>query len=321
MLRRRTCPGFDGRKHKVIKPDNEEHDEAIMEASADVADTPTLVSPESSAVKVSRSPSPSSQNSVEPKTQSSSIPFYRSVSSASTATLMSTRSSPFQGHEDSSEGQGKPGTSHLQIVAQISRDLNEICSDLSSKKGARRGVAGLDMCFGLDKSELHYSKIKCDLLTYDDEFDFEEEEEAKAVVVKAAASSAAKVDITPPSSNEAVIASITNACYEGRMSNAACSHHERQVSSNILRFLLTVHPQDPSLCSKLSTYLEQHPVLQHEFHLYSKALDGFDLKRDWVTFALNQARSVVSGVHTSKLLGKMSEDGLQAIQRCFTLWF
>ena len=290
-------------------------------ATKPIETTSTIVSPES-AVKVSRSPSPSSQASEEPKIESNGIPFYRSVSSASTESLATTWSSSFQGQELSGE-QLEDCVAHLQTVAQVSRDLNLVCSHLSTNKAMRRGIATTDVCFGLDKSEVHYSKIKCDLLTYDDDV-LDNEVEERAVLAKPHDMSVPpneSENFPPLSTEEAVIASIINACYDGRLFNATSNKEERQVSSNVLKFLLTTHPRDEMLQDKIASHLKSHPKLEQEFHAYSQVLDGSDLERDYITFALNAVLPLMHATYHANNCVGLSENGVNVMQQCFAMWF
>lgn len=316
-LRRRTCPGFDGRKQKIarVAVDDEEAMETASTATAHsggittrnstasspAATTSTLVTPESSVVKVSRSPSPSSQISVESKPN---IPFYRSIS----ASTVDTRSS-FHQEDTLSTEQLQDRAVHLRIVAQVSRDLNGICVDMSTKKQGQRGAVA--EVFGLEKNEMHYSKIKCDLLTYDDEivYDYEDEMEAAVIASGPKQTNDFTPDVTPATSSEAIIASIIDACHKDVI--------DRDVSSRVIRFLLTAHPQDPNLGSKITSILH-HAVLRQEFNAYSKALGGSDLQRSWVNFALNKVCSLVTDISANNNLTK---EDMDAVQRCRELWF
>jgi len=320
-LRRKTCPRFDGSKLKNQHLSTDE-DDRDMETKATAVATPmqttsSLVSPESS-VKVSRSPSPDSP--VEP----TNVPFRQhNISSAGisamTASLISTASTASQDQEDAFSEEQSRKRAHLRIVAQVSRDLNVICSDLSSKKTSYRGIGiDVDTCFGFDKSDVHYSKNKCNFLSYDDDAFVEEE---GVEYVQRTADSPRDQDVKPPASNEASITSITNACYEGRLFNASIAQHERHVSSIVLRFLLCTHPEEPDLQCKISSHLKAHPVLQREFHAYSQALDGFDMKHDWISFALNRVRFAVAAMTPHQSNDQVSEDELQAMLRCKDLWF
>lgn len=294
-------------------------------AATPMRTTSSLVSPESS-VKVSRSPSPDTRNSHVPKVEPNNVPFYRhNVSSASTsamtASLVSSASSALQDQEDDfSEEQSRKRVAHLRVVAQVSRDLNGICSDLSLKKTSYGGMGvEVNACFGFDKSDVHYSTNKCNFLSYDDD-GFGDEEGVKCVQ-PAADSPKRDLDVKPPASNEASITSITNACYEGRLFNANIAQHERHISSIVLRFLLCTHPEEPDLQCKITSHLETYPDLQQEFCAYSQALDGFDMKHDWISFALNKVRFVVTAMSPNQSNDQVSEDGLQAILRCKDLWF
>lgn len=324
-LRRRTCPGFDGRKQKGNRTVDDANQGIFPETSTDPAakTSSIIVSPES-AVKVSRSPSPSSQVSVEPKIESNGIPFYRSISSTSTESLATAWSSSFQSKETELSGeQFENCVTHLQTVAQVSRDLNLVCSKLSSSKAMFRGVATNDVCFGLDKSAVHYSKIKCDLLTYDDEV-FDEEEEERAVLAKpfvSAPPNDCEDSLTPTGTEKAVIDSIIDACYDGRLFNAADDEKERQVSSNILKFLLTTYPRDEMLQDKIAAHLRSHPILEQKFHAYTQVLDGSDSERDYITFALNVVRPILHTNFQVDNCTALSENVANVIQKCIARWF
>eukprot|EP00804_Cyclotella_cryptica_P029099 CCRYP_005285-RA/>CCRYP_005285-RA protein AED:0.31 eAED:0.31 QI:412/0.33/0.25/1/0/0.25/4/0/258 len=175
-LRRRTCPGFDGRKQKMQArssavstsyDDQEEEEDLLHDGVMDTAGGASIVSPESIAgAKVSRSPSPSSSS--------------HSVNSTSDDEVLG----------ELTEEEIEERQAHLHAVAEVSRDLDVICSDLAATCSSHkthhrgrgrnaRGIYGGNNTansafvarFGLDKSEMHYSRIKCDLLTYDDEDD------------------------------------------------------------------------------------------------------------------------------------------------------
>jgi hypothetical protein len=318
-LRRRTCPGFDGRKQRIHRSSTGEEQnvmEAPLTSSATVspAATTNLVSP-GSVAKVSRSPSPSSQNSVERKMVTSNIPFYRSVSSASS--IETPDRSPFHRHDKVSHEHNQDCTAHLQIVSQVSRDLNGICSDLSSKRGQRRGM---DMCFGLDKPEVHYSKIKCDLLTYDDEFGQKDQE--RVVFEKSTMPSLPRerFDLTPPSADEAIAISITSAlCQQNTFNLGSNASREKDVPFAILMFLLTTHPQDPNILSKIHAELICNPSLREEFHAYSQALDGTDLKQVWCNFARNEVHPLMKSTFYNYKV--MSEEKMNVFHKCYALWF
>lgn len=273
-------------------------------ASSPAATTSTLVTPESSVVKISRSPSPSSDATVESKPN---FPFYQSVG----ASIIDTRSSlHHEGCMTVEELQDR--AVHLHTVSRVSRELNAICVNLSTKKQGRRGVLG-ETLFGFEKSEMHYSKIKCDLLTYDDEIGHDYEGHMEAVLAKPAPSIATSERcITPSTFNEAIVASLTNTSLRGVM------QAERAVYSKLVRFFLTTHPQDKWLDAKIRNMLHD-AVLREKFHAYSKALDGGDLKRSWVTFALNQVGSLMHGIFVAN--DHFTKEEMNAVQRCKELWF
>jgi hypothetical protein len=355
-LRRRTCPGFDGRKQRIQRNvatadfDDETTETASTAtstsgvatrstgATSPAAVTTAIVTPESSVVKVSRSPSPSSSQASaatevleKPRMMNcNNVSYFRSVSASSS---IDTRSSSNHLNFHYQENHLTPEqlhdrAIHSQIVSQVSRDLNEIIGDYFSstkKQGRLRGEVQA-MQFGFDKSETHYSKVKCDLLTYDDEMFLDEKEDD--VVVWAVEHDAAAtvgtvcdtVEITPPTSNNALIASLINAlCRQGEATS-------REFHSKIVHFLLTAHPQDVNLESKITALLH-NTELRQEFHAYLHVLGGHtntDLKRDWVTFALNQVHSLLIGICTGSSGGSdglLTEEELEVVKKCQEIWF
>jgi hypothetical protein len=93
-----------------------------------------------------------------------------------------------------------------------------------------------------------------------------------------------------------------------------------------LHFLLTAHPQDVNLESKITALLH-NPELRQEFHAYLLVLGGHtntDLKRDWVTFALNQVHSLLIGICTDSSSGSgglLTEEELEVVKKCQEIWF
>ena len=190
---------------------------------------------------------------------------------------------------------------------------------------------------------MHYSRIKCDLLTYDDEDDVIFEDRKSVIPHKDNRSSGLsdpktkmtkeEVDFTPPSQDDETITSIVNACREGCLLNSTSSSMERSISSNVLRFFLSTHPQDPHICAKTVTHLKRSPHLCEEFNAYCRALDRVvsvseDLTRDWLTFSFNQIRHIVIAISRFDSIEALAVEGaelstieFQAIQRCYDLWF
>jgi hypothetical protein len=354
-LRRRTCPGFDGRKHRFQRTVSaaDDDDEAVETAStatstsgvvtrstgatSPAAVATTIVTPESSVVKVSRSPSPSSSQASsedleKPKMMNSSssnnISGYRSVFGSSS---IDTRSSahhlnPYYQESNLTREELEDRAIHSQIVSQVSRDLNYIIGDYFSstkKQGRLRGEVQ-SVQFGFDKSEMHYSKVKCDLITYDDEIMYEKENDDAVVwaMEHAAAGPVVTVceivDRTPSTSNNALVDSLVNAlCRKGEATS-------REIQSKIVQFLLTVHPQDVNLESKITALLH-HTGLRQEFHAYLQVLGGHtntDLKRDWVTFALNQVHPLLIGTCEGSSSDEMfSKEELDVVKKCREIWF
>eukprot|EP00804_Cyclotella_cryptica_P026569 CCRYP_020449-RA/>CCRYP_020449-RA protein AED:0.12 eAED:0.12 QI:270/1/1/1/1/1/2/312/526 len=404
-LRRRTCPGFDGRKQKMQArssavstsyDDQEEEEDLLHDGVMDTAGGASIVSPESIAgAKVSRSPSPSSSShsvnsehlpssnalvrhasfkSVTSEVENSLVKdgfinsFYRTVSSASCDRPIASSSTHISGTSDDevlgelTEEEIEERQAHLHAVAEVSRDLDVICSDLAATCSSHkthhrgrgrnaRGIYGGNNTansafvarFGLDKSEMHYSRIKCDLLTYDDEDDVLFQD-GKTVISQADKClpglsdpnmnfAKEEVDFTPPSQDDEIITSITNACREGCLLNSSSSSMERSISSSVLRFFLSTHPQDPHICGKIVTHLKSYPNLCEEFNAYCKALDrgisvSEDLTRDWFTYSSNQIRHIVPAIRSfgstdalAAVGAELSGIEFQTIKRCCDLWF
>ncbi|KAL3764731.1 hypothetical protein ACHAWO_008726 [Cyclotella atomus] len=294
-LRRRTCPGFDGRKQRIQRNvatadfDDETTETASTAtstsgvvtrstgATSPAAVTTTIVTPESSVVKVSRSPSPSSSQASaatevleKPRMMNcNNVSYFRSVSASSS---IDTRSSSNHLNFHYQENHLTPEQLHDRAypLSNFSRDLNEIIGDYFSstkKQGRLRGEVQA-MQFGFDKSETHYSKVKCDLLTYDDEMFLDEKEDDVSRSGLCRNDDAAAtvgtvcdtVEITPPTSNNALIASLINAlCRQGEATS-------REFHSKIVHFLLTAHPQDVNLESKITALLH-NTELRQEFHV------------------------------------------------------
>lgn len=403
-LRRRTCPGFDGRKQKMQArssalstsyDDQEEEEDLLQDSLMGTGGTASIVSPESIAgAKVSRSPSPSSSshsvNSEQLPCSNASVrratfksvaseagnalindgvsnSIYRTVSSASCDRPIS----PSSGHVSSAcddevlgeltEEELEDRQAHLDAMVEVSRELDVICSDLAATctshkthRGRGRNARGIYggtnpsnsafvACFGLNKSEMHYSRIKCDLLTYDDEDDAIFEDGKSVILHKVKSSSGLSdpktkstkevVDFSPPSQDDETITSIVNACREGCLLNSSSSSLERSLSSNVLRFFLSTHPQDPHIYAKTVTHLKSSPYLCEEFNAYCRALDrgmsvSEDLTRDWLTFSFNQIRHTVITISRFDSIEALAVEGaalssieFQAIRRCHDMWF
>lgn len=407
-LRRRTCPGVDGRISKRNGGPNLDRDgfaspslyEGSVSASSGGVDM--MVSTRAGA-KVSRSPSPSSSYSADSYRQpvgrgsvrsaplqsmvseEESSPmeektsFHRSVSSGDSSsfaaidrTIRSTYvlrdvSNNNEYHEENisdADNEVQENRDHMDVVAEVSRDLNEICYDLNSTQKPRgrggRGLGGDVYAFGFEKPEKHYSQIKCDLFTYDYEdcFVAEEAEEiarsqkvdtaVKSNVTKARRTSlvqaeatevAERVDLSPPTHDNAVILSLTTSCKDGTLVNSTSNTTNRCTASSVLEFCLSNHLEDVALGTKIVTHLRNNPTLGDEFEAYRKALDRGgalynasleDLKRDWKTFSLNYIHDLLLAVrhHTGDTSDKVTSGGVElspdereAIRRCSEVWF
>jgi hypothetical protein len=341
--------------------DDEDEDEEFAQDS--IADATPVVSPGSiPGAKVSRSPSPSSlSNSAhsEHAKGSARLVTLRSVDSEA-ETIISDAISKSLYHTVSTASFDRPSFraglcdddvfgklteeeleehhSQLYAVAEVSRDLDMICADLSSSSSQKRGRgAAVVACFGLSKPEFHYSKIKCDLLTYDDEDDviFEggNEEillEEKNVSTGGHIEEGVEVlDLTPPSQDERMVEFLTNACREGSLFNSSSNSIERSVSSKALRFFLTTHPEDPQIHAKIVAHLNSYPFVCDEFNVYCKALGRGtyvteDLKQDWITFSSNQIRHMMMAVCSYDSVDppvNLFGIELEAMKRCYDLWF
>eukprot|EP00804_Cyclotella_cryptica_P008833 CCRYP_013072-RA/>CCRYP_013072-RA protein AED:0.24 eAED:0.24 QI:395/0.33/0.25/1/0.33/0/4/0/413 len=333
-LRRRTCPGFDGRKQKMQArssavstsyDDQEEEEDLLHDGVMDTAGGASIVSP-----SLSRGQS---------KPIAISIFIF-----------------PLGKHfGELTEEEIEERQAHLHAVAEVSRDLDVICSDLaatcSSHKthhrgrgrnargiygGNNTGNSAFVACFGLDKSEMHYSRIKCDLLTYDDEDDVIFQD-GKTVISQADKClpglsdpnmnfAKEEVDFTPPSQDDEIITSITNACREGCLLNSSSSSMERSISSSVLRFFLSTHPQDPHICGKIITHLKSYPNLCEEFNAYCKALDrGISVSEDLTARLIRHIVPAIRSFGSTDALAavgaELSGIEFQTIERCCDLWF
>ena len=258
----------------------------------------------------------------------------------------STSSSSTNTRKKYSEKEFRDRKDHLNVVAEVSRRLNEICSDYiassnSTRKHRGRGRSrgrpaangsggncggsgangGTTLAFGLEKSSKYYSLTKCDLFTYDDEEDGLEEHENTAETNKKERHTNAicltssplkqplQMEISPPTQDQFMIDSITRACLVDNLSNNA-NKLERIVSTAILAFCLSTHPQDPDLSPKIVSHLKKCPLLAEEFENYCKALSRgvpgsphSSLMRMWVavtmeTHPLGQSQGNVSHAKT-----------------------
>ncbi|KAL3799766.1 hypothetical protein HJC23_010416 [Cyclotella cryptica] len=348
-LRRRTCPGFDGRKQKMQArssavstsyDDQEEEEDLLHDGVMDTAGGASIVSPESIAgAKVSRSPSPSSSShSVNSEHLPSSNALVRHASFKSVTSEVENslvkdgfinsfyRTSDDEVLGELTEEEIEERQAHLHAVAEVSRDLDVICSDLAATCSSHkthhrgrgrnaRGIYGGNNTansafvarFGLDKSEMHYSRIKCDLLTYDDEDDVYFRME-KQLFPRQIRRSRLYSSVSRRRDNY-----ITNACRKDVFS-IQCSE-----------VFLSTHPQDPHICGKIVTHLKSYPNLCEEFNAYCKALDrGISVSEDHTRLIRHIVPAIRSFGSTDALAAvgaELSGIEFQTIKRCCDLWF
>lgn len=311
-----------------------------------------------SSYQSSTDPFRADENSVEELNQSLLADLPRKCTEAAAAAAVSSDneddfsaySSPLT-RKRYARGKNHEQQDHVLAVLEVSRDLNGICSDynasISSVKPRGRGGRGasgnsqISPVFGLDKPYDHYYGAgKCDLFTYDCEDGFvvneddrgcTKEETIDEEVVGLAYDSPQDVSNTeptvkppPPSPCPVVTQSLAHACLEGKIVKCA-STFDRTLSSAILWFCLSTHPQDPDLARKISHHLKKRPMLAQEFEMYCKAMSpgliawgaSEDLKTDWKMFATNFMNRVVLVYHRFMGLTELEYEALVSLE----CWF
>lgn len=234
---------------------------------------------------------------------------------------------------------------HLQVVADVSRHLNDIAAS-HSKPGGTRGTYQVSPTFGLDKPHDHYFGAgKCDLFTYDcdngyvideDENNGHGKEKKKQTIVTPNKIVNEEV-LTVPSDDAVLNQSLIQACMEGKVVNRSTIITEcARTAAAILGFCLSTHPQDPDLAKKVYNHLQKVPFLAKEFDLYYKAMipgesqtslvygeyankgfqscDSEDLKRHWKVFCKN---NLINRVSSGSALNESQQE---AVNRCVICW-